>query len=121
MVSMVNLLKLYMMDRMKTKLKKLVPDFSTCFNKLKCTVLTDEETWEYILLLYDCVKPVEIAGVAMIMYRDRKVDEKKIVTKKFIQKLLPFCVNLLRIPTVGNIRSHINNLLIEDKNLHRNN
>lgn len=103
----------------KAKLKKLIPNFEICFNRLKCTVFTDKETWDYIFLLAECEKPKEVASVAMIMYENRKVDDKKLVTKHFIEKLIPFCVSLEKEPKAENIRAHINKLLIALKELNR--
>ena len=89
--------------------------------RLAVYVDTEESVRNYVASLKACKTSAEVGQVVATMCENEsRIDEERIVTKAFIEVLLPFMTGVESGKGIDNIRNYINNAWAERKRALRN-
>ena len=98
-----------------------VPPLTDDERRLAVYVDTEESVRNYVASLKACKTSAEVGQVVATMCENEsRIDEERIVTKAFIEVLLPFMTRVESGKGIDNIRNYINNAWAERKRALRN-
>ncbi len=98
-----------------------VPPLTDDERRLAVYVDTEESVRNYVASLKACKTSAEVGQVVATMCENEsRIDEERIVTKAFIEVLLPFMTGVKSGKGIDNIRNYINNAWAERKRALRN-
>ena len=98
-----------------------VPPLTDDERRLAVYVDTEESVRNYVASLKACKTSAEVGQVVATMCENEsRIDEERIVTKAFIEVLLPFMTRVESGKGIDNIRNYINNAWADRKRALRN-